>query len=1216
MSPYPASGTSIDSCNISTHNWTIKFSAASKGGGIYWLSPDSMGTGSNQLDTNLFTIITGTTGTPDSTSKGTASMTLLDNSNVIVRLMQQRTINSLPFQVYYTIQGNGKVFIRAYTYAASAASMTNGLEFRIATNGASGTTNYYPSATASSCNYLLHSDPASNRLDPCLVLFENWSQATSITSGTRYVGLKASSWSLPAHRSQAWEFMLDFAHRNWNDSTGVGSYVSEYSHPDSLTFYSGTPYLEKSWEDHLTGHWKFEEGTGDTAFDNSGSNNPGIRTAGSTWNWTSGKWGGGLSLRTADSVKVVDNTLFDGGSSGFTVMAWVNPTATMTSNTGIFRKNNTSGSTGYALTGASNGSVQLNLNGTTFGGRTNVNAGSWRHVGAVYQNRAGSQDTVKLFVDGKPDTIVTGSTYSFNSSGNNALMGPGFNGTLDDVRFYDEAINDEQFKTIYQLGYASGQGMYMLRADNNNEVNFTIDGGTYHRNFPVFQVSNWWNSAALGANNPYVYMNGSQLTYNKDYYIMTDGNLKKVTVGFNQAINSDGTRIYIGSDQTQAGTTNSMPQMAWGSYAWPSAHFFVKNFTGCTFGAATAKQFYMDFKMDIGTTGSGGEIYRFKTSKISPTGTADTSTTGNLAPLMSANDSGNFSTAKLKIGTSWLASTGNIIATPTYTVVESSAVRVILKINDRKMKHGTDSCNIQTWFTFYPTGQIFRWDSIYVPNGTINIDTIRYDVLETYVSSGAGTGLPASIITAARLKGGIYGATNLQDFAAAFLVLDTLNGATYGAETPSVKDTARIYSISASPNKGLGDRFVHCAKLLNANKPYQTALFMDIHSSTFNAAAVDSVCKSVQNSIGTAGSARLTTNGNGSTVLNSPGDLNGDGFDEREGVYVYKADNSNTAHFTLLANSNANGDTCRLYPAFRITNYTASTVPQYIFVAGKQLVSGYGYNAYLKRSTDELILQLNNKYCANTDIYISPDKTLAVTMADFNANGGDGLVRLNWVTESEENNLGFFVYRRVKPHFVDSLIMSPAPVVSDTSSDSSDEKSPGLLFKTKVIGFGDTTWKQVNDRIIYGAMAGVSYGKRAYSLLDRGLFNSVQYEYKLVAVDYNNGRDAYDKLAEAMPHRMLPMAYELYGNFPNPFRSITYLKFDIPVKSRAMLNVYTIQGGLIRRIVKPGNVLKPGFYRVAWDCKDDNGRLMASGPYIYRFTAPGFAKAKIMIVMK
>jgi hypothetical protein len=348
-------------------------------------------------------------------------------------------------------------------------------------------------------------------------------------------------------------------------------------------------------------------------------------------------------------------------------------------------------------------------------------------------------------------------------------------------------------------------------------------------------------------------------------------------------------------------------------------------------------------------------------------------------------------------------------------------------------------------------------------------------------------------------------------------------------------------------------------------------------------------------------------------VLNSPGDLNTDGFNEKEGAYIYQADNANTAHFTLTAHA----DTCRFNPAFRITNYTATSVPQYVYVAGQTLVQGYGYNAYLKQATHELIMQIKKTICANTDIYISSDKTLAVTMADFNANGGDRIVRLRWVTESEENNLGFFMYRRIKPRFVDSLLMSPAPmVVADTSSDSSDEKSPGLLFKTKVIGFADTAWKPVNDRIIYGAMAGVSYGKRAYSLLDRGVFNSVQYEYKLVAVDYNNGRDAYDKLAEAMPHRILPMSFELYGNFPNPFRTLTYLKFDVPVKTRAMLNVYSIQGRLIRRIVKPDNVMKPGFYRVAWDCKDDNGRLMASGPYIYRFSAPGFAKAKIMIVMK
>ena len=225
-------------------------------------------------------------------------------------------------------------------------------------------------------------------------------------------------------------------------------------------------------------------------------------------------------------------------------------------------------------------------------------------------------------------------------------------------------------------------------------------------------------------------------------------------------------------------------------------------------------------------------------------------------------------------------------------------------------------------------------------------------------------------------------------------------------------------------------------------------------------------------------------------------------------------------------------------------------------------------------------------------------------------------LRLKWVTESEEENLGFFLYRRVNPRFIDSLLMSPAPlVIADTSADSGDADA-GMLFKAKAIGMADTAWQQVNDRIIYGAMAGVSFGKRAYTWLDRQVKNSVRYDYKLVAVDYNNGRSAYAKLAAALPHRILPLAFDLRGNYPNPFRGLTNLKFDLPVKTRVMLNVYSIQGRLIRQIIKPDRVMKPGFYRVTWDCKDDGGRVMASGPYIYRFSAPGFAKAKVMVMVK
>ena len=68
-------------------------------------------------------------------------------------------------------------------------------------------------------------------------------------------------------------------------------------------------------------------------------------------------------------------------------------------------------------------------------------------------------------------------------------------------------------------------------------------------------------------------------------------------------------------------------------------------------------------------------------------------------------------------------------------------------------------------------------------------------------------------------------------------------------------------------------------------------------------------------------------------------------------------------------------------------------------------------------------------------------------------------------------------------------------------------------------------WQQVNQQIIYGALAGVSFGKRSYSLVDRGVLNGVQYEYKLVSVDYSNNRDPFGKLAEALPHQILPLGF-------------------------------------------------------------------------------------------
>jgi hypothetical protein len=253
-----------------------------------------MGAATNQIDTNLFFIMTN----GHRSDTGLGRLRLLDSGKVFARLEQAKNVGGQLYSIVYTVLGSARVLCRVSTFAASNLSPSGGLEFRIANNASANIVNTASSATPSGCSYLLHSDAGANRIDACLGLFENWSQADAVTgtASSKYTGIKASSWSLPAKRSQAWEFMIDFSHCSWNDTVGVGLRMSDYRTPDSMVFYAGKPLLEKSWERQMSGHWQFEEGAGDTTFDNSLGNNHGTRPAGSTWAWDAGKWGRCLSL--------------------------------------------------------------------------------------------------------------------------------------------------------------------------------------------------------------------------------------------------------------------------------------------------------------------------------------------------------------------------------------------------------------------------------------------------------------------------------------------------------------------------------------------------------------------------------------------------------------------------------------------------------------------------------------------------------------------------------------------------------------------------------------------------------------------------------------------------------------------------------------------------------------------------------------------------------
>jgi hypothetical protein len=94
----------------------------------------------------------------------------------------------------------------------------------------------------------------------------------------------------------------------------------------------------------------------------------------------------------------------------------------------------------------------------------------------------------------------------------------------------------------------------------------------------------------------------------------------------------------------------------------------------------------------------------------------------------------------------------------------------------------------------------------------------------------------------------------------------------------------------------------------------------------------------------------------------------------------------------------------------------------------------------------------------------------------------------------------------------------------------------------------------------------------------------------------------------------LPRVYSLGQSYPNPASGAMRIAYTLPKETRVRLNVYNVAGQLVRS-VKDG-VEKPGAYQASWDGKDQNGRRVSSGVYLYRMEAGEFQKTMKLVVVK
>lgn len=104
--------------------------------------------------------------------------------------------------------------------------------------------------------------------------------------------------------------------------------------------------------------------------------------------------------------------------------------------------------------------------------------------------------------------------------------------------------------------------------------------------------------------------------------------------------------------------------------------------------------------------------------------------------------------------------------------------------------------------------------------------------------------------------------------------------------------------------------------------------------------------------------------------------------------------------------------------------------------------------------------------------------------------------------------------------------------------------------------------------------------------------------------------------AEGTQNAHLPATFALGLNFPNPFNPETAISFEVPAgwASPITLRIFNVQGQLVRSLAE--GVMPPGKHNIVWNGKDDYGRPVATGIYLYQIVSGDYRAVRKMLMAK
>jgi flagellar hook assembly protein FlgD len=94
----------------------------------------------------------------------------------------------------------------------------------------------------------------------------------------------------------------------------------------------------------------------------------------------------------------------------------------------------------------------------------------------------------------------------------------------------------------------------------------------------------------------------------------------------------------------------------------------------------------------------------------------------------------------------------------------------------------------------------------------------------------------------------------------------------------------------------------------------------------------------------------------------------------------------------------------------------------------------------------------------------------------------------------------------------------------------------------------------------------------------------------------------------------LPIAYNLYNAYPNPFNPVTTLRYDLPEDALVNITIYDIMGRIVKTMVNTQQ--NAGYKSIQWNATNNLGQPVSAGLYLYTIQAGKFRQTKKMVLLK